>query len=255
MSSSIPQRYSPQFTPAPLPIPTRRPTHRANRSLSSSDDGSLDTQSSTNTNSHLMTQYPYQDSDEDPLRHAYIPLPLSFFSCSFCFQGSMLRKQCRKDRALQRMSSHENSPTRRPRSYLSRPSHPPPRRSRCASLGPKLTTNSHPHQHRYLLPQTPHGYHERAPQPNDTSCARFIFVPLLSRYGGAFHTTSRRGSCLGLTSPSSTRTVHPTLTPLCARRPQKSLDARSNAPPPLRCGGIPVGRCHGPGNGNALRRR
>jgi hypothetical protein len=78
MSSSIPQRHSPQFTPAPLPIPTRRPTHRANRSLSSSDDGSLDTQSSTNTNSHLMTQYPYQDSDEDPLRHAYIPLPLSF---------------------------------------------------------------------------------------------------------------------------------------------------------------------------------
>jgi hypothetical protein len=78
MSSSIPQRHSPQFTPAPLPIPTRRPTHRANRSLSSSDDGSLDTQSSTNTNSHLMTQYPYQDSDEDPLRHAYIHLPLSF---------------------------------------------------------------------------------------------------------------------------------------------------------------------------------
>jgi hypothetical protein len=78
MSSSIPQRHSPQFTPAPLPIPTRRPTHRANRSLSSSDDGSLDTQSSTNTNTHLMTQYPYQDSDEDPLRHAYIPIPLSF---------------------------------------------------------------------------------------------------------------------------------------------------------------------------------
>ena len=77
MSSSIPQRHSPQFTPAPLPIPTRRPTHRANRSLSSSDDGSLDTQSSTNTNSHLMTQYPYQDSDEDPLRHAYIPLSFS----------------------------------------------------------------------------------------------------------------------------------------------------------------------------------
>jgi hypothetical protein len=67
MSSSIPQRHSPQFTPAPLPIPTRRPTHRANRSLSGSDDGTLDTYSSNS--SHLMTQYPYQDSDEDPLRH------------------------------------------------------------------------------------------------------------------------------------------------------------------------------------------
>ncbi|KAH9984145.1 hypothetical protein BJV77DRAFT_966360 [Russula vinacea] len=80
MSSSIPQRHSPQFTPAPLPIPTRRPTHRANRSLSGSDDGTLDTYSSNS--SHLMTQYPYQDSDEDPLRHTY---------CAF-----------------ERVSSHEN---------------------------------------------------------------------------------------------------------------------------------------------------
>lgn len=75
MSSSIPQRHSPQFTPAPLPIPTRRPTHRANRSLSSSEDGSLDTHSSSN--SHLMTQYPYHDSDEDPLRRLFL-----FFSPS-----------------------------------------------------------------------------------------------------------------------------------------------------------------------------
>jgi len=72
MSSSIPQRHSPHFTPAPLPIPTRRPTHRANLSLSDSDDDSLDSHNSTNSNAnaHVMTQHPYQDADEDPLRHA-----------------------------------------------------------------------------------------------------------------------------------------------------------------------------------------
>ncbi|KAI0287175.1 hypothetical protein BC826DRAFT_69026 [Russula brevipes] len=70
MSSSIPQRHSPQFTPAPLPIPTRRPTHRANPSLADSDDGSLGSHNSShsNSNNHLMTQHPYKDADEDPLR-------------------------------------------------------------------------------------------------------------------------------------------------------------------------------------------
>jgi hypothetical protein len=79
MSSSIPQRHSPQFTPAPLPIPTRRPTHRANLSLSDSDDGSLDTHNSlnSNANTHAMTQHPYQDADEDPLRHATSSLNLT----------------------------------------------------------------------------------------------------------------------------------------------------------------------------------
>lgn len=167
----------------------------------------------------------------------------------------MLRTQCRKDRALQRVSSHENSPTRRSRSQLSRPSHPPPRRSRRASLGPKRATYTHPHQHRYFLPQTPHGYHERAPQPYDASCPCFIFVSLLSRYSGVFHTASRCDSCFGLTFSSSTRTFHPSLASLCAWRPQESLDARSNAPTPLRCGGVPVGSCHGPGNGNSVRTR
>ncbi|KAH9974169.1 hypothetical protein BGW80DRAFT_1305611 [Lactifluus volemus] len=72
MSSYIPQRHSPQFTPAPLPIPTRRPTHRANPSLTDSDDGSLESNGSStataNVTNHVMTQYPYQDADEDPLR-------------------------------------------------------------------------------------------------------------------------------------------------------------------------------------------
>ncbi|KAH9985635.1 hypothetical protein BJV74DRAFT_878636 [Russula compacta] len=65
-SSSIPQRHSPQFTPAPLPVPTRRPTHRANPSLTDSDDGSQDSHNGNNPN--FMTHYPYQGQDEDPLR-------------------------------------------------------------------------------------------------------------------------------------------------------------------------------------------
>ncbi|KAH9962227.1 hypothetical protein BC827DRAFT_1267205 [Russula dissimulans] len=70
MSSSIPQRHSPQFTPVPLPLPTRRPTHRATLSFTDSDDGSLDSHNSNNNSnsSHVMTQYPYQDADEDPLK-------------------------------------------------------------------------------------------------------------------------------------------------------------------------------------------
>jgi hypothetical protein len=148
MSSSIPQRHSPQFTPAPLPIPTRRPTHRANRSLSGSDDGTLDTHSPNG--SHLMTQYPYQDSDEDPLRHICHFLSLS--SCSSLFQVPMLCTQRCKDCAFERVSSHENLPTRRPQSHISRSSHPHPRNSRCASLRPKRARNSHPHQHRRFFP-------------------------------------------------------------------------------------------------------
>jgi hypothetical protein len=121
MSSSIPLRDSPQFTPAPLPIPTRRPTHRANHSLSSSDDGSLDTQSSTNTNSHLMTQYPYQDSDEDPLRHAYVPLPLSpadFLSGHYATHSTSQRP-CLAARVISRKLT--NSPS----SIAHLPSFPP----------------------------------------------------------------------------------------------------------------------------------
>ncbi|KAI9507266.1 hypothetical protein F5148DRAFT_141356 [Russula earlei] len=72
MSSSIPQRHSPQFTPVPLPLPSRRPTHRATPSFTDSDDGSFDSHNSNSNNStsinHVMTQYPYQDPDEDPLR-------------------------------------------------------------------------------------------------------------------------------------------------------------------------------------------
>ncbi|KAI0267304.1 hypothetical protein BC834DRAFT_1040632 [Gloeopeniophorella convolvens] len=65
MSLPVPQRYSPQFTPTPLPIPTRRPTHRAHPSFSdSSSDGSVN----STTHTHLMTQNPYQDADEDPLQ-------------------------------------------------------------------------------------------------------------------------------------------------------------------------------------------
>src|SRR6266699_1497204 len=123
MSSSIPQRHSPQFTPAPLPIPTRRPTHRANRSLSSSDDGSLDTQSSTNTNSHLMTQYPYQDSDEDPLRHAYIPLPPSFSLAHFVSGLYATQSMSQRPRHAARVVSRKL--TNSPSSIAPLPSSPP----------------------------------------------------------------------------------------------------------------------------------
>ncbi|KAI0246187.1 hypothetical protein BJV78DRAFT_1301322 [Lactifluus subvellereus] len=73
-SPPVRQRPVSTFTPAPLPIPTRRPTHRANPSLSDSDDGSPEsnnnnTTTNTNATNHVMTQYPYQDADEDPLRH------------------------------------------------------------------------------------------------------------------------------------------------------------------------------------------
>ena len=78
-SSSIPQRHSPQFTPAPLPVPTRRPTHRANPSLTDSDDGSQESHNGNNPN--LMTHYPYRDADEDPLR--YVPLVISTLIHSF----------------------------------------------------------------------------------------------------------------------------------------------------------------------------
>ena len=123
MSSSIPQRHSPQFTPAPLPIPTRRPTHRANRSLSSSDDGSLDTQSSTNTNSHLMTQFPYQDSDEDPLRHAYMPLPVSFSLADFVSGLYAMHSTSQRPRLVARAASRK--PTNSPSLIAPLPSFPP----------------------------------------------------------------------------------------------------------------------------------
>jgi hypothetical protein len=239
--------------PAPIPIPTRRPDIGQTVPHPALMMALLDTQCSSNINIHLMTQYPYQDSDEDPLRHAYISLHLSssharFVSGLYATQ-SMSQRPCLAARVVSRKL------TNLPSSIAPLPSFPP---SSPFTMRLSRTQTCHlhtPYQHRDLLPQTPHGYHERVPQPNDASRPCFIFVPLLSRYGGAFQATSRRGSCVGLTSPSFTRTSHSTLAFLCSRRSQESLDARNNAPLPLRCRGVPIGSCHGPGNSNSVLTR
>lgn len=184
MSSSIPQRHSPQFTPAPLPIPTRRPTHRANLSLTDSEDGSLDSHNS-NANNPVMTQHPYQDADEDPLRRATSPVSSSYLPahCHPLLQGPMPRSERCKDRALKRVSPHEHVRTRRPQPFLLCPPHPSPGRPRRAPLRTKYAPYSHPHLHRHLLPKTSCRHHWHASSPPATD-ARPLCPTHLTRYDG-----------------------------------------------------------------------